>query len=429
MSGDGPAASLREAVERLAAAGRLAEIRAPVADAAEALRVARAVDFRRAQASRIAAGPGGRPAVAAVYADRARLAAVLGGPADGLPGWLGGRLERPVDPRPVAAADAPLLATRDAAAPDAGGGLGALLVVAQPGSAAPLLALVTAGRDTEAAWRIGPLPWRLRKAAAAAAQQGASAALVFGAPPAALVAAALAGGAAGDALAQAGGILGAGLACVLPSNDSPPLPAEAEMAVHGALAGDGDALRLVPGGVVARTAPVLHLMGRPDTATELLALEALAAETVLARHVATVEGGVDVIDVVVFPETANRVAALKIRPRIGGQSKTALMAALSSPHLAPEIAIGVDEDVDVRDLRDIVWSMASRLHGEIDVATIGNMAMGAVDRAPAAAVRAGTKWFVDSTMPPLTQAEKRAGFARAIPKNLASVRLEDFLPD
>ena len=52
-----------------------------------------------------------------------------------------------------------------------------------------------------------------------------------------------------------------------------------------------------------------------------------------------------------------------------------------------------------------------------------------VERWPAADVRAGTKWFVDSTMPPLTQAERRETFMRAIPKNFSKVDLRYFLDD
>ena len=39
------------------------------------------------------------------------------------------------------------------------------------------------------------------------------------------------------------------------------------------------------------------------------------------------------------------------------------------------------------------------------------------------------KWFVDCTMPPLTQKVQRADFARATPKNLGTVNLKDFLPE
>ncbi len=46
----------------------------------------------------------------------------------------------------------------------------------------------------------------------------------------------------------------------------------------------------------------------------------------------------------------------------------------------------------------------------------------------ASGARTATRWFIDSTMPPLTQPERRLGFARAIPRNLGDTALGDFLP-
>ena len=40
---------------------------------------------------------------------------------------------------------------------------------------------------------------------------------------------------------------------------------------------------------------------------------------------------------------------LKIRPRVEGQAKTALLAALSGPYLHPKLAIAVDDDIDASD--------------------------------------------------------------------------------
>jgi len=42
--------------------------------------------------------------------------------------------------------------------------------------------------------------------------------------------------------------------------------------------------------------------------------------------------------------------------------------------------------------------------------------------------RRATRWFIDSTMPPLTQPKRREDFARAIPKNLSLTDLAAFLP-
>jgi len=124
-----------------------------------------------------------------------------------------------------------------------------------------------------------------------------------------------------------------------------------------------------------------------------------------------------------YAETENRLVSIKLRPRVGGQSKTALMAALSSPALEPLLAIGIDEDIDLDDLRDVAWSFASRLHAESDVAVLRGLAA-----AGEGGVAAVSKWFVDSTMPGLTQPERRQAFERAVPKNLAQIELKDFLP-
>jgi len=108
----------------------------------------------------------------------------------------------------------------------------------------------------------------------------------------------------------------------------------------------------------------------------------------------------------------------------GGQSKTAVMAALSSPTIKPRCVIGVDDDIDLGDLREIAWSMASRIDAALDVQTIA----GLPEVAGAGAVETATKWFVDSTKPPLTQPVARADFERALPKGFERIRLADYLP-
>jgi 2,5-furandicarboxylate decarboxylase 1 len=148
-----------------------------------------------------------------------------------------------------------------------------------------------------------------------------------------------------------------------------------------------------------------------------------AIEDAMREHLRNVEGGLDLLAVRCYAETENRLVSIKLRPRVGGQSKTALMAALSSPALEPLLAIGIDEDIDPEDLRDVAWSFASRLHAESDVALLHGLAT-----AKDGGIEAATKWFVDSTMPGLTQPERRQAFERAVPKNLAKVDLKDFLP-
>jgi len=125
---------------------------------------------------------------------------------------------------------------------------------------------------------------------------------------------------------------------------------------------------------------------------------------------------------------------IKLRPRFEGQAKTALMAALSGPYLHPKLAIAVDDDVDASDMRQIMWSMTTRVHAERDVVMIPNTRTFPLDNISPVAEgqnsfhRVGTKWLIDATKPALTQPDQRARFERAMPKNFDDVNLEDFLP-
>ena len=177
----------------------------------------------------------------------------------------------------------------------------------------------------------------------------------------------------------------------------------------------------VPFGAERRPYPFADGAGAPLLAR--YRQQAGAIEESMREHLRNVEGGLDLMGVRCYPETENRLVSIKLRPRVGGQSKTALMAGLSSPALEPLLAIGVDEDIDIEDLRDVAWSFASRLDAESDVAVLRGLAA-----ARDGGVEAASKWFVDSTMPGLTQPERRQAFERAVPKNLAKVKLEDFLP-
>ena len=47
--------------------------------------------------------------------------------------------------------------------------------------------------------------------------------------------------------------------------------------------------------------------------------------------------------------------------------KAALMAALSGAYLHPKLAIAVDDDIDANDLRQIMWSITTRVHAERDI--------------------------------------------------------------
>ena len=271
-------------------------------------------------------------------------------------------------------------------------------------------------------------------------------ALALGAAPAMILAGAIGRWREADA-ALAGSLAGASMRLV--RADGRVFPAAAETVILGAVAPD----EIVEAGplmtpfgtqameagavfhadaILSRPDPVFHIL-QPGASGDLAGALSLAAEALTAEHIRNIEGGIDIIDVRCPPEEGAQIVVLKLRARVMGQAKTALMGALSGPVNAIKFAIGVDEDVDPADLRDVFWSMASRTHAETDVGMIDGMRAHPHDHAAVAAGKGGapvvTRWFVDSTMPALTQPERRETFARAIPRNLADIALAGFLPE
>jgi len=119
---------------------------------------------------------------------------------------------------------------------------------------------------------------------------------------------------------------------------------------------------------------------------------------------------------------------------VEGQAKTALMAALSGAYLHPKLAIAVDDDIDANDLRQIMWSMTTRVHAERDIVMIPNTRVFALDNVSPVVPgqnsfhRIGTKWLIDATKPAITQVKERERFERAMPRNFDKVDLDEFLP-
>jgi 2,5-furandicarboxylate decarboxylase 1 len=307
------------------------------------------------------------------------------------------------------------------------------------------------GRTTVSCAGLSPALAALH-ARSAAAGKPLAIAVTVGADPALYLAAALAEMIPDADLALAGGLKGAPLEMTTLEEVGLPVPAYAELAIAGTLSLDetvdvgprGGVLglyapaRQVPvfraWAVVHRIAPVLYAMQVGAGRGDLGGAMALATEVAIAQHLRNIEGGLDILDVRCHAVGADMILAVKLRPRVEGQSKTALIGALSGPAVWPKLAIGVDEDVDAADLRDVFWSAASRTHAERDVGMVVGVRAHPDDPASpldgdgTTGERVGTRWYIDSTMPPLTQPERREAFARAIPRNLAEVPLKDFLP-
>jgi 3-polyprenyl-4-hydroxybenzoate decarboxylase len=171
-----------------------------------------------------------------------------------------------------------------------------------------------------------------------------------------------------------------------------------------------------------RSKPVLPLVDRGVGPT------LLATELQIWRQIENIEGGLDVLDICCDASAHGLVAAIKLRPRLMGQAKTALLGAISGGATRVKCAFAVDEDVDAERVLDVLWSVASRTEAGRDLDILEGLAMVASD--PSADKMAGgaiaAKWFVDSTMPPLSQPTARAEYERAIPKNLTHTHLIDF---
>ncbi|PPR12352.1 MAG: Phenolic acid decarboxylase subunit C [Alphaproteobacteria bacterium MarineAlpha11_Bin1] len=256
-----------------------------------------------------------------------------------------------------------------------------------------------------------------------------------------------------DELTVAGALMGEPVRMVKCETIDIEVPAEAEMILEGEIPpdahtpegpfGEGSGGYAMEGFtqyldvkcISRRENPVFYAMqcGAPMTDTQ--ALVATAIDMLLWEHLKNVEGGLDLLDLRCLGLAGMMAVVIKLRPRVEGQAKTALLAALSGPQMHPKLAIAVDEDIDASDMRQVFWSLTTRVHAERDVIKIPNARTWSLDNVSdivpgqSAMHRIGTKTLVDATKPAATDPDGRERFAMAMPKNYDSVELKDFLPD
>jgi 2,5-furandicarboxylate decarboxylase 1 len=278
-------------------------------------------------------------------------------------------------------------------------------------------------------------------------------AVVIGVHPAIWLAAGYTTGPGIDELPLAGGLLGEGIRTVRCETIDIDVPAEAEIVLEGELVPGNHLEPEGPFGEVTGTYPdpgqahvfrlkaitrrrdaiyyALHC-GFPPTDTQ--STTGLGIEIATLEHLRNVDGGLDLLDVRLLTVSGLMTLVLKLRPRVEGQAKTALMAALAGPYQQPKMAIAVDDDIDAADLRQVMWSMATRVHAERDVIMIPNTRVWGLDNASPVVAgaeayqRLGTKWMIDATKPAVTLPKERARFDKAMPPNFESVDLRQFLP-
>jgi len=149
---------------------------------------------------------------------------------------------------------------------------------------------------------------------------------------------------------------------------------------------------------------------------------AIASEILTARHLRSIEGGLDLRDVHCPVQCGGLLTVVQMAPRVAGQAKTALLAALSGPSTLARLAIAIDPDVSATDPAELIWAIASRVHAQTDIAVI-ERASGPSSDPLARPVGRGAawsnKWIYDATIPlGLAGGEGPDAFARATPKGL-----------
>ena len=255
-----------------------------------------------------------------------------------------------------------------------------------------------------------------------------------------------------DELQLAGALLGEGVRTTRCETVDIEVPAEAEIVLEGELVPHDHLEPEGPFGEVTGTYPdagqahvfrlkaitrrrdaiyyALHC-GFPVTDTQ--STTCLGIEIATMEHLRKVDGGLDLLDVRCLTASGLMMLVIKLRPRVEGQAKVALLAALSGPYQQPKMAIAVDEDIDAADLRQIIWSMTTRVHAERDVILLPNMKVFGLDNVSPVVPgvesfqRLGTKWMIDATKPPVTAPAQRRRFDRAMPPNHDGIDLRDFL--
>ncbi len=169
--------------------------------------------------------------------------------------------------------------------------------------------------------------------------------------------------------------------------------------------------------------------------TDHQALCSLPMEAHIYNRAKDVGGYVDVRDVYVPPWGGHFVVIIQMVPRFDTEPRSVMLAAMSSSYHYPKIIITVDEDVNINDPREIIWSIGTRVDPGKDVIIIP--AAGTSENLdiaqPIMAEIAGSHFRlrnnigIDATRPSTLRAQERALFERAVPMGEGKFFLNNFL--
>jgi len=112
---------------------------------------------------------------------------------------------------------------------------------------------------------------------------------------------------------------------------------------------------------------------------------------------------------------------ISIEKKNEGEPKNAILAAMANNADIKHV-VAVDHDVDIFNMEEVEWAIATRVQGEKDVFMIPNSFVSQLD--PSALESVGTKMGVDATVPP---GQLSTQFKRIRIPGYENLRLEDFL--
>ena len=143
--------------------------------------------------------------------------------------------------------------------------------------------------------------------------------------------------------------------------------------------------------------------------------------------------GLDVHDVHVPLQSRINCAVIQMTPNTTEESREALLSSMGLPFF-PRVTIVVDRDIDIYDMKDVLYALSIRMDPAADIVTFDGVR--SFNLEPIAKTipgledsifRTQTRCGIDATKPGLSQPEKRVYFERLTPRGGNDVRLEDFL--
>lgn len=150
-------------------------------------------------------------------------------------------------------------------------------------------------------------------------------------------------------------------------------------------------------------------------------------------RIKTVGGHVELKNVLVMPGIFGVI--VQMVPRFHGEAKNVLLAALAGEYQHPKVAIAVDEDVNIFNYWEILWSISTRIDPARDIVVLPGMRIHSMDPTGKELVppgepgwhRLGSKVIIDATKPPTCAPAERAEFERIKAVGHELVHLEDYL--